>query len=93
MAQAMTNVDLDKALLDPASVFHSPHDVLHVQGLSSESKKAILLRWQEDAEDLMRATGEGMPPEDQRSPAELLRAVQDAMQALDRQVSHKGCCC
>lgn len=92
----MTNapaMDLDKALLDPASVFHSPHDVLHVQGLSSESKKAILLRWQEDAEDLMRATGEGMPPEDQRSPAELLRAVQDAMQALDRQVSHKGCCC
>ena len=86
-------MDLDRALLDPASVFHSPHDVLHAQGLSSESKKAILLRWQEDAEDLMRATGEGMPPEGQRSPAELLRAVQDAMQALDRQASHKGCCC
>jgi hypothetical protein len=85
-------MDLDKALLDPASVFHSPHDVLRAQGLSSESKKAILLRWQEDAEALMRATQEGMPPEGQRSPAELLRAVQDAMQTLDRQASHKGCC-
>lgn len=87
-----TTIDLDKALLDPAAVFHSPHDVLHAQGLSSESKKAILLRWQEDAEALLRATEEGMPPEGQRSPAELLRAVQDAMQTLDRQASHKGCC-
>jgi hypothetical protein len=85
-------MDLDKALLDPASVFHSPHDVLRALGLSSESKKAILLRWQEDAEALMRATEEGMPPEGQRSPAELLRAVQDAMQTLDRQASRKGCC-
>ncbi len=80
----VTAMDLDKALLDPAAVFHSPHDVLHADGLSSESKKAILLRWQEDAEALMRATEEGMPPEGQRSPAELLRAVQDAMQALER---------
>lgn len=87
-----TAIDLDKALLDPAAVFHSPHDVLHAQGLSSESKKAILLRWQEDAEALLRATEEGMPPEGQRSPAELLRAVQDAMQTLDRQASRKGCC-
>ncbi len=88
-----TAMDLDKALLDPAAVFHSPHDVLHADGLSSERKKAILLRWQEDAEALMRATEEGMPPEGQRSPAELLRAVQDAMQALDRQASRKDCCC
>ena len=66
-------MDLDKALLDPAAVFHAPHDVLHAPGLSPEDKKAILLRWQEDAEALMRATEEGMPPEGQRSPAELLR--------------------
>ncbi len=89
----MTTLDLDKALLDPATVFHAPHEVLHAEGLSTEQRKAILLRWQEDAEDLMRATGEGMPPEGQRSPGELLRAVQDAIQTLDRQISHKGCCC
>ncbi len=85
-------MDLDKALLDPAAVFHAPHEVLHAEGLSTEQKKAILLRWQEDAEDLMRATEEGMPPEGQRSPGEILRAVQDALQALDRQASDKGCC-
>jgi hypothetical protein len=52
--------------------------------LSAEDKKAILLRWEEDADDLMRATGEGMPPEDgRRTPAELLRAVQAALETLD----------
>jgi hypothetical protein len=89
---AATAIDLDKALLDPASVFHAPHDVLHTQGLSPEAKKAILLRWKEDAEDLMRATGEGMPPEGQRSPAELLRAVDLAIETLAREAGHKGCC-
>ena len=67
-----TAVDLDKAKLDPASVFRAPKDVLQSQGLSPEDKKSILLRWQEDAEALMRATGEGMPPEGQWSSAELL---------------------
>jgi hypothetical protein len=89
---AATAIDLDKALLDPASVFHAPHDVLRTQALSPEDKKAILLRWKEDAEDLMRATGEGMPPEGQRSPAELLRAVELAMETLARESEHKGCC-
>jgi hypothetical protein len=86
-------IDLDKALLDPDSVFYAPHDVLHAQGLSPQDKKAVLLRWKEDAEDLMRATGEGMPPEGQRSPAELLRAVDLALETLERETSHKGCCC
>lgn len=85
-------MDLDKALLDPAAVFHVPHDVLHAPGLSPEDKKAILLRWQEDAEALMRATEEGMPPEGQCSPAELLRAVQLAIESLAHQSESKGCC-
>jgi hypothetical protein len=84
-----TAIDLDKALLDPASVFHTPHEVLLAQGLSPEDKKAILLRWKEDAEDLMRATGEGMPTEGQRSPAELLRTVDLAIEALTRETGHK----
>jgi len=86
-------MDLDKALLDPAAVFRTPHDVLHAPGLSPEDKKTILLRWQEDAEALMRATEEGMPPEAQRSPAELLRAVQLAIESLAHPSASKGCCC
>jgi hypothetical protein len=75
-------IDLDKAKLDPASVFHTPKDVLRAPSLSVEDKKAILIRWEEDAEALLRATEEGMPPEDNRNPAELLRAVHLALESL-----------
>ena len=81
--KTLSAAELDQAMLDPASVFHDPEEVL-TASLSAEDKKAILLRWEEDADELMRATGEGMPPEDgRRSPAELLRAVQAALETLD----------
>jgi hypothetical protein len=76
------SIDLDQAKLDPASVFHGPKDVLAAPGLSSEDKKAILIRWEADAEALLRATEEGMPPEDNRNPAEVLRAVHLALESL-----------
>ena len=75
-------IDLNKAKLDPASVFHTPKDVLRAAGLSIEEKKAILIRWEEDAEALLRATEEGMPPADNRNPGEMLRAVHQALEAL-----------
>ena len=59
-------------------VFRAPKDVLGAPGLSPEDKKSILVRWEADVEALLRATEEGMPPSDNRSPAELLRAVQDS---------------
>jgi len=77
-------LDLAKAKLDPASVFHAPEDVLGAPGLSPEDKKSILVRWEADVEALLRATEEGMPPADNRSPAELLRDVQKAIQSLER---------
>ena len=80
-------MDLDKAKLDPASVFHAPHDVLGAPGLSPEDKRSILIRWEADVEALLRATEEGMPPADNRSPAELLRAVQQALETLEHGLS------
>jgi hypothetical protein len=85
-------VDLDKAKLDPASVFRAPQDVLGAPGLSPEDKKAILVRWEADAEALLRATEEGMPPAENRSPAELLRAVHEAMESLERGAGTRSCC-
>jgi len=76
-------MDIEQAKLNPATVFRHPHDVLKVAGVSPEDKKAILLRWEADAEALIRATEEGMPPSDSRGPGELLREVQAALQALD----------
>lgn len=78
----IASVDLEQAMLDPASVFDAPMDVLAAP-LPLEDKKAILARWEEDAEALIRATEEGMPPAENRSPAELLVAVQAALHALE----------
>jgi hypothetical protein len=81
----MDRADLDKAKLDPASAFRTPSDVLRAPDLSVEDKKAILSRWEQDAEALIRATEEGMPPSDsRRGPGELLRAVHEALEELDR---------
>jgi hypothetical protein len=80
-------MDLDRAKLDPASVFRTPEDVLGAAELSAEEKRAILLRWEADAEALLRATEEGMPPADNRSPAELLRAVHAALHSLERRAA------
>jgi hypothetical protein len=78
-----TAIDLEKAKLDPGSVFSSPADVLEVHGLTDEDKKAILLRWEDDAEALLRATEEGMPPVETRAPAEILRSVQAALSRIE----------
>lgn len=85
--------DFDKAKLDPQSVFHAPKDVLGAPGLSADEKKSILVRWEADVEALLRATEEGMPPSDNRSPAELLRAVHEAMQSLERGSATAHRCC
>ena len=76
-------IDLDQAKLDPGSVFRAPEEVLGSEELSTEDKRAILVRWEADTEALLRATEEGMPPSDQRSPAELLRVLHEAMRQLD----------
>ncbi|MGH6734654.1 MAG: hypothetical protein ACRECX_01040 [Methyloceanibacter sp.] len=79
---SLSAAQLDQAKLDPASVFRAPEDVLSAN-LPDDDKKTILLRWEADAEALMRATEEGMPPDDnRRGPGELLRAVQAALGSL-----------
>ncbi len=82
--KTLSDAELDQAKLDPASVFHGPEDVL-AAALSPEDKGTILRRWEVDADALMRATEEGMPPSDnRRSPAELVGAIQAALATLDR---------
>jgi len=86
-------IDVEQAKLDPQSVFHSPKEVLAAHGLSPADKKAILDRWAADADALLRATEEGMPPADnRRSPAELLRAVHEAIETLEASGSAHRCC-
>ena len=53
-------IDIDKALLDPATVFKSPDEVLNSEELSREQKIEILRRWEYDARELQVAEEENM---------------------------------
>ena len=52
--------DIDKALLDPTSVFKTPEDVLKAHDLTREQKIEILRRWEYDARELQVADDESM---------------------------------
>ena len=80
--KTLSTAEIEQAKLDPTSVFKQPGDVLAAD-LSVEDKKTILLRWEEDADDRLQATDEGMPPaKSAGGPAEQLRAVQKALETL-----------
>ncbi len=53
-------MDLEKALLDPASVFETPADVCDEPSMSIEDKVRVLRRWEYDARELQVADEENM---------------------------------
>lgn len=57
----MTDERVAKALLDPASVFSNPEDVVIDSSLSDERKVEILKRWEYDAREMQVADEEGFP--------------------------------
>jgi hypothetical protein len=58
-----SKIDLNQALLDPASVFATPEDVLARSDLTKEQKIDILRRWEYDANEDAVAEEEGMQSE------------------------------
>ncbi|MGD2056580.1 MAG: hypothetical protein PVJ15_07215 [Gammaproteobacteria bacterium] len=60
MSEAGDEMDLEKARLDPGSVFASPEQLCESPGLSREQKIDLLQRWAEDARELEVAEEEGM---------------------------------
>jgi hypothetical protein len=81
--KTLSAAEIAQAKLDPESIFHTPEEVLRAT-LSPEDKISILRRWEDDADALMRATGEGMEPDDtRRTPAELVVAIQAALETLE----------
>lgn len=71
-------IDLEQALLDPASVFAAPEDVVAHPGLTREQKIDILKAWEYDAVETAVATEEGMPGDENG----LLRRVLLALETL-----------
>ena len=54
-------IDMERALLDPGSVFETPEALLLCEALSKQQKIEILRRWEYDASENSVATEEGMP--------------------------------
>ena len=72
-------MDLNKALLDPSSVFSHPREVLEKRGLSRQEKIEVLRRWEYDERDLEVAAEENMAG----GPPSLLADILEALHRLD----------
>jgi hypothetical protein len=71
-------IDIDKALLDPASVFKNPEEVLDHPKLATEQKIEVLRRWEHDALEISTAVEEGMPDGEN----DILRRILIALEQL-----------
>ena len=72
-------IDMDKAMLDPGSVFDAPETVCDHAALTREQKIEILRRWEYDASEVSVAREEGMPGADD---GDLLRRILIALERL-----------
>jgi hypothetical protein len=53
-------MDLDKAMKNPGSVFGTPEALSASRDLTPEQKRAILLQWKDQLQQLQAADEEGM---------------------------------
>ncbi len=83
-------IDFEKALLDPASMFGSPAEVVGRQDLSRDQKIETLRRWEYDARELQVAEEENMPPAESRVPLDaVLNALRDLNAGSERSAPTK----
>lgn len=78
-------IDFDQALLDPASVFAEPAEVVTCDSLTREQKIEVLRHWEYDAREMSVAEEENMPAPAEGAGArnaDLLTRVLDALNIL-----------
>lgn len=88
--------DLARALLDPASTFGSPDDVLRRTDLSTDRKVEMLCRWAYDATGLAVAEEEGMGGGERSNIGAVMRALDEITGGFDSEhtapTKHGGFC-
>jgi hypothetical protein len=82
------SIDYDKALLDPASVFATPEEVLDRTELTKQQKIEILRRWEYDASEIAVAEEEGMVGNEPLMLRRVLLALEALTGGID--VEHTG---
>jgi hypothetical protein len=76
-------IDVEKALLDPGSVFKTPQELLANNELSREQKIEILRRWEYDVRQLQVAEEESMEGPQPVTLEAVLRALRAIGAAAD----------
>lgn len=76
-----TNAVLERARLDPPSVFPSPEDLLEEPALTKVQKIDLLKRWKYDAQRVLDSGSEGFAPE---KGGDLLQRVTLALESLEQ---------
>lgn len=82
-------MDLERVMKNPASVFGTPEAVRASTALTTEQKRAVLLQWKDQLEQLQAADEEGMQ---KRAPGtgatgDLLRRVTSALSEVDGELT------
>ena len=70
-------VEINKAFLDPSSVYKSPGDILEDKTLSRNQKIELLRRWEYDAIELQVAEEENMQGQNGKILDEILKALNE----------------
>jgi len=84
----ITPADIERAILEPSSVFAGPEDVLEHDELTREQKIEILWRWEYDAAEQAVALEEGMPGDESDVLRRVLLALGTLVGPID--VEHTG---
>jgi len=78
---------LSRALLDPATEYRDPNDVLIDSDLSESEKIEILRRWEYDASEVSVAEEEGMPSGEGSTLNQVLQALHQLVPNIDSERS------
>lgn len=81
-------LDYQKALLDPASIFEGPEEVLEQAALSKDQQIEILRRWAYDANEVAVAEEEGMEGDGPLILQRVLESLDKLTDGID--VRHSG---
>jgi hypothetical protein len=81
-------MDIDRAMKDPASVFGTPEALSGSSELTAEQKRAVLLQWKDQLQQLQAADDEGMHKSEPAAgtTGDLLARVSNILSRIDAEL-------
>lgn len=81
-------MDIDKAMQNPASVFVTPEALSESSELTADQKRAVLLQWKDQLQQLQAADDEGMQKSEAAggTTGDLLRRVTSILSRIERPI-------